>query len=145
VIFQRPLLPIPVKIVGSQEKRLRLDFNGNSDGNSSNSASISNDSSGLSTPVTCPSSPPSNILTATQSPSSLPTLFSQLNMTSIPPKPKTAASFNSDWKKLKPYSDMSAQYLKVMFISLLATEFNDFFCRFLFNCTVFVILASRRR
>jgi len=87
------------------EKKMRLDYNGNE----GNSTSVSNNSSSLSTPVTDPSSPQLNAA----SPTSLPNLFSQLKMTSIPSKPKTAAQFNSDWKKLKPYPDMCARYLKV--------------------------------
>ncbi len=120
--MQRPLLPVHVKVVGGdKEKRLRLD-NGNSksfDDSQTSSCSNSLSSSSVTSPVTTTTPPflPQTItsgpLNSPESGSTLPTLFSKLQMASVPPKPNTAAQFTLHWKQIKANPDVSAQYLNV--------------------------------
>lgn len=113
---QRPLLPIHVKIVGESEKKMKLDPQNSGDISSSTSTStlsstISSPTDGYSSASTPPLS--SGGILPNSTTTSLPTLFSKLQMVSVPPKPQTAAQFTLNWKQIRSKPDVCAQYLNV--------------------------------
>ncbi|ODM99845.1 RNA polymerase II-associated protein 3 [Orchesella cincta] len=116
---KRPLLPIHVKVIGEREKKLKLESS--IDGqNGSCSNSLDGDSSSISSPTTDYSNAPTPPLSSIpNSPTSLPSLFSKLQMATVPPKPITAAQFTIHWKQIKINPDISAQYLNQL-------ETNDY-------------------
>lgn len=100
-----------------------LDCNGNDDQDEVIVSSSSSPSNSVisSSSMTSVSSPPasSNYAATPATPiatttNHLHSLFSQLQMTSPPPKPSTSAQFELDWRKLKGNSDIAAQYLNVL-------------------------------
>lgn len=125
--LQRPLLPIHVKVIDNREKKLKLDTKSFSGETGSCSNSMDGGSS-ISSPATDYSNAPTPPLSIVNSPSStsLPSLFSKLQMvTIVPPKPRTAAQFTLSWKQIKSNPDVSAQFLNVIHPFRLVLEEKD--------------------
>ena len=96
-LFQRVILPVPVKIKGAESTSKR-------------SSVSSLPSSIASTPVS-PLSPTDEQMVIDNT--GIAQDIDKLSTIEVPPKPTTAAQFVTTWKTLKEYPAVCAQYLNV--------------------------------